>query len=132
MIRAATSPIRLPSLKVGVMFRVIGLTALLALAMAAGAADKKDKEAANERTVQGVVTDAHDQAVNGAVVYIENKKTMQVRSFITKDQGAYYFHSLSPDVDYQLHAEFSGSSSPNKTLSSFDSRKQATLNLKLK
>src|SRR5215468_4974358 len=89
------------------------------------AADKKDKEPANERTVQGTVTDANDNPVNGAVVYIENKKTMQIRSFITKDQGAYYFHSLSTDVDYQLHAEYSGASSPNKTLSSFDSRKLA-------
>ena len=132
VIRDATSPAPSPSLRVSVMFRTVGLMAVLALCFAAGAADKKDKEAANERTVQGVVTDAHDQPVNGAVVYIENKKTMQVRSFITKDQGAYYFHSLSPDVDYQLHAEFSGSASPNKTLSSFDSRKQATLNLKLK
>jgi hypothetical protein len=96
------------------------------------AADKKDKAAANERTVQGTITDGQDAAVNGAVVYIENKKTMQIRSFITKDQGAYYFHSLSPDVDYQLHAEFNGSTTPSKTLSSFDSRKLAIINLKLK
>lgn len=119
------------------MYRAICLAALLAVAMCAWpghsvAADKKDKEAANERSVQGTVTDAQDAAVNGAVVYIENKKTMQVRSFITKDQGAYYFHALSPDVDYQLHAEYNGASSPGKTLSSFDSRKQAVLNLKLK
>jgi hypothetical protein len=96
------------------------------------AADKKDKETANERTVTGTVTDGHDNPVNGAVVYIENKKSMQIRSFITKEAGGYYFHSLSPDVDYQLHAEYNGASSPNKTLSSFDSRKQAVLNLKLK
>ena len=95
-------------------------------------ADKKDAETANQRSVQGTVNDAKDNPVNGAVVYIKNVKTLQIRSFITKDQGAYYFHSLSPDVDYELHAESNGATSPNKTLSSFDSRKQAIINLKLK
>jgi hypothetical protein len=116
------------------MYRVLALAALLAMCWAGSgvAADKKDKQSANERTVQGSVMDANESPVNGAVVYIENKKTMQIRSFITKDQGTYYFHSLSPDVDYQLHAEFNGASSPSKTLSSFDSRKLATINLKLK
>jgi len=95
-------------------------------------ADKKDKEAGNLRSVEGVVTDAQDKAVSGAVVYIKNSKTLQIRSFITKEEGGFYFHSLSPDVDYELHAESNGASSPNKTLSSFDSRKKATINLKLK
>lgn len=97
-------------------------------------ADKKDKngEPANQRSVQGSVTDNKDNPVSGAVVYIKNAKTLQIRSFITKDAGTYYFHSLSPDVDYELHAESNGVTSGNKTLSSFDSRKQATINLKLK
>ena len=97
-------------------------------------ADKKDKngEPANQRSVQGTVTDAKDNPISGAVVYIKNAKTLQIRSFITKDEGTYYFHSLSPDVDYELHAESNGATSSNKTLSSFDSRKQAIINLKLK
>jgi protocatechuate 3,4-dioxygenase beta subunit len=95
-------------------------------------ADKKDKETANQRSVQGAVTDGKDSPVSGAVVYIKNSKTLQIRSFITKDQGTYYFHSLSPDVDYEIHAESNGATSGNKTLSSFDSRKEAIINLKLK
>ena len=97
-------------------------------------ADKKDKngELANQRSVQGAVTDNHDNPISGAVVYIKNSKTLQIRSFVTKEQGTYYFHSLSPDVDYELHAESNGVTSGNKTLSSFDSRKQAIINLKLK
>jgi hypothetical protein len=96
--------------------------------------DKKDKngEPLNQRSVQGTVTDAKDNPISGAVVYIKNSKTLQIRSFITKDAGTYYFHSLSPDVDYELHAESNGAASSNKTLSSFDSRKQAIINLKLK
>ncbi len=83
------------------------------------------------RTVQGSVTDAKDRAVDGAVVQLKNTKTLQIRSFITKEQGGYYFHGLSPDVDYELKAEYQGAVSPHKTLSSFDSRKKAVINLKL-
>jgi hypothetical protein len=118
------------------MYRAIPLAALALLVSGAfslgQAADKKDQEPGNQRTVQGTVTDAQDAPVNGAVVYIKNTKNLQIRSFVTKDQGAYYFHSLSPDVDYELHAEFNGASTPTKTLSSFDSRKVATINLRLK
>jgi hypothetical protein len=71
---------------------------------AAGAA-KKD-ENANIRSVQGVVNNAQGEAVNGAVVQLKNTKTLQIRSFITRDNGAYYFHGLSTDVDYELRADF--------------------------
>src|SRR5215467_4136264 len=121
------------------MYRKTGFAVMMALLLIGGfslgsAADKKDKngEPANQRSVQGTVTDGKDNPVSGAVVYIKNSKTLQIRSFITKDQGTYYFHSLSPDVDYELHAESNGVTSGNKTLSSFDSRKQAIINLKLK
>jgi hypothetical protein len=69
--------------------------------------------------------------VTGAVVYLKNTKTLQIRSFFTQKDGSYYFHDLSPDIDYELKAEFSGASSGTHTLSSFDSRKLATINLKL-
>ncbi|MGH9658731.1 MAG: carboxypeptidase-like regulatory domain-containing protein, partial [Bryobacteraceae bacterium] len=77
------------------------------------------------------VTDASDSAVEGAVVQLKNAKTLQVRSFITREQGAFYFHGLDPNVDYSLKAEFKGASSPVRTLSTFDSRKQPVINLKL-
>ena len=91
----------------------------------------KKKEDANIRSVQGVVTDASGNAVNGAVVQLKNTKTLQIRSFITHDKGAYYFHGLSTDVDYELRADYQGAASGSKTLSSFDSRKLAVMNLKL-
>src|SRR5689334_4085367 len=96
------------------MYRRTWLAVIFALLVSgslqsAGAfADKKDKQEGNLRSVEGVVADTTDNPVNGAVVYIKNTKTLQIRSFITKDQGAYYFHSLSPDVDYELYAESNG------------------------
>lgn len=94
------------------------------------AAQKKNADAST-RSVQGTVADSSGAGISGAVVQLKNTKSLQIRSFITKDQGEYYFNSLSPDVDYELHAMFNGASSATKTLSSFDSKKQAILNLKL-
>jgi len=101
------------------------------LALPALAQKGKGKEDANTRTVEGSVTNVADAPVNGAVVQLKNTKTLQIRSFITKDQGTYFFHGLSPDVDYELKAEYQGAASSNKTLSSFDNRKKAVINLKL-
>ena len=103
---------------------------LVATPRGAAAADKKNSDQ-TVRSVQGTVADANDNAVDGAVVQLTNTRTLQIRSFIAKDHGAYYFYGLSPDVDYQLRAEYQGMVSPTKTLSSFDSRKQAVINLKL-
>ena len=102
---------------------------VLAVSVGFGAA-KKDPDS-NLRTVAGTVTNAQEQPVDGAVVQMKNTKSLQVRSFITKEHGAYYFHGLSPDVDYELRAEYQGTASSTKTLSSFDSRKKAVMNLKL-
>ena len=103
---------------------------LLLLSSSTALAQKK-KADANIRTVQGAVTNATGEAVNGAVVQLKNTKTLQIRSFITRDNGAYYFHGLSTDVDYELRADYQGASSGAKTLSTFDSRKVAVMNLKL-
>ena len=107
--------------------------AFLALLLAASVlpAQKKKDDQATTRNVQGFVTDADDAPVNGAVVQLKNTKTLEIRSFITQDKGSYYFHGLSPDIDYELRAEYNGMSSGTKTLSSFDSRRDAVLNLKL-
>jgi hypothetical protein len=111
-------------------FWILAFSALFLCATLLEAQKKKD-EAATTRSVQGSVTDADDGAVNGAVVQLKNAKTLQIRSFITQKDGAYYFHGLSPDVDYELKAEYQGAASGSKTLSSFDSRKEAVINLKL-
>ena len=111
-------------------FGLLAAMTLLVCAASAFAASKKGEDQ-NVRSVQGTVTEASENAIDGAVVQIKNTKTLQIRSFITKEHGAYYFHGLSPDVDYELKAEYQGQSSPTKTLSAFDSRKQAVINLKL-
>jgi hypothetical protein len=105
------------------------LAALLFCTAATFAQKKKGQD--QTRNVQGTVSGSDDSAVDGARVYLENTKTLQVRTFYTQKDGSYYFHELSPDVDYKLRAEYEGVTSPTKTLSSFDTRKDAVLNLKL-
>ena len=111
--------------------RLIPVLACILLLCAGTARAAKKDENANVRTVQGVVNSAQGEAVNGAVVQLKNVKTLQIRSFITRDNGSYYFHGLNTDVDYQLRADYNGASSGDKTLSSFDNRKTAVMNLKL-
>ena len=103
------------------------LLMLLLLACVPGFAQKESAM----RSVQGLVSNPDESAAAGAVVQLKNLKTLQVRSFITLEDGTYRFFELSPDVDYELKADSKGASSGPKTLSSFDSRKKAVINLKL-
>ena len=111
--------------------KTIWLALLAVLLLCAPATFAQKKKAENTRSVQGTVTVADGSLVNGAVVQLKNTKTLQIRSFITKDDGTYHFYDLRPDIDYELKADYQGASSNTKTLSSFDSRKQTNLNLKL-
>jgi hypothetical protein len=104
---------------------------ILLIGAFSGMAQKKKKGEEQTRSVSGVVTTQDDVAVNGAVVQIKNTKNLQIRSFITQKDGTYYFHGLSTDTDYELKADYSGASSATRTLSSFDTRTDATMNLKL-
>jgi len=103
----------------------------LTLVCALPAQKKKDKEESSTRTLQGLVTDKDGNPASGAVVQLKDLRTLQIRSFITKDDGAYFFSGLKVDDDYQVKADWKGLSSDSKRLSVFDSRKTATINLKL-
>ena len=91
----------------------------------------KEKDDPTIRSLQGQVADPDDKPVAGAVVQLKDTRTLQVRSFITQENGEYRFSGLRVDTDYEIKAEHSGLSSDTKRLSNFDSRKIATVNLKL-
>jgi len=113
----------------------IGWLAIIVVLMAAStpvaSAQRKQAQDQNVRSVQGVVEDPQGNLVEGAVVQLKNTKSLQVRSFITQREGNFYFHGLSPDVDYELKAEYKDLASPVRRLSVFDSRKKAVVNLRL-
>lgn len=103
-------------------------TMLVTLAFSQG---RKDKTPA-EKSVTGTVTDDSGSPLPGAIVQMKNMKTLQVRSFIAKEKGDFYFQGLSPDVDYEFKGEWNGKSSNTRTLSSFDSHPTVNINLKIK
>lgn len=110
--------------------RVCCFVVVLALmATAVSAQDKKHE--AQLRTVRGVVMDKSDNPLSGSVVFLKNTRTNSVRSSYTDDTGSYRFSGLDPNVDYELHAEKDNEKSTTRTVSSFDSRKDIVLNLKV-
>jgi len=83
------------------------------------------------KNVTGTVMDKSDKPLGGAVVYLKNTKTLAVKSFISQDNGEFRFNALSPNVDYEVYAEFNGARSSTKTISSFDSKTNVTMTLKV-
>jgi hypothetical protein len=83
------------------------------------------------RVVQGTVLNSDSQPLANAVAYLQDQKTLQVRTFITEADGHYRFGQLASDVDYQLWAEFKGRKSKTRAISSFDSKKQFNFDLKV-
>jgi len=94
--------------------------------------NKRLNEDPNTRSVKGVVTDAGGAIAAGANVQLKDMKSLQIRSYVTHEDGAYHFAGLSTNVDYELKAEHDGHASGTKTLSNFDSHKAAVIDLKLK
>jgi hypothetical protein len=85
-----------------------------------------------QRTVQGKVLDAKDQSVQGAVVFLKNMRSLDIKSMDTSKDGAFNFVQLNPSDDYELWAEYSGHKSSIRTLSAFDTRKNFTVVLRFK
>ena len=108
--------------------QVIALVVLLA-GLAAGAtpyAMAKDKGPAG-RLLTGKVLDKHDNALPDAVVYLSNMRTRAVKSYIVGNDGGYRFPELSPNIDYEVYAQYKGQKSDTKTVSQFDDRKQVNI-----
>jgi hypothetical protein len=105
------------------------LLVLACLAICGAAQDSKHEP--QLRTVRGVVLDKSDAPISASVIFLKNMRTNAVRSYISDVAGNYRFSGLDPNADYELHAEKDGAKSQTRTISSFDSRKDMVLNLKL-
>ena len=113
--------------------RTSRLLAMLILPLLAASAvyAQGAKHEAQLKTVRGVVVDKSDNPVPTGVVFLKNVRTNQVRSYIADNQGSYRFSGLDPNSDYELHAEKDGAKSQTRNVSSFDSRMDIVVNLKL-
>ena len=122
--------IRLRSTRLLALTAAVALTAVLSGALAAQSKKEKQQDA-TARSLEGLVVDAQGNIVLGAVVKLEDMRTLQVRSFFTKEDGQYHFSGLKTEVEYQVRADHEDLSSGWKRLSIFDARKVANITLKL-
>ena len=112
-------------------FRGLGFVMLLGMAFVL-ATSAQDKNAAVQlRTVHGIVVDKADNPVSSSVVYLLNVKTQAVKTYIAGEAGNYRFSGLDPNVDYEVHAEHKDMKSSTRTVSSYDSRRDIEVTLKL-
>lgn len=111
---------------------IIAAIIVLLLGVFAAAEPMFEKEHAQAgRLLTGKVLDQQDNPVRGAVVYLSNTRTQAVKTYIAGEDGSYRFPALSPNVDYEVYAQYKGQKSDTKMLSQFDSRPQVNINLKI-
>jgi len=111
---------------------IVALMILLAgLAIASLPAFSKDKSGDAGRLLTGKVIDKQDAPLPSSVVYLANTRTRAVKTFIVGQDGIYRFPALSPNVDYEVYAQYKDHKSDTKTVSQFDTRPTVNINLKI-
>ncbi len=82
-------------------------------------------------TVDGIVINGAKAPIAGAVVYLENPKSLDVQSYLTDAQGHYHFSHIAPQTDYEIWAEQNGHQSKHKFISQFSNHIQFHFTLTL-
>ena len=108
----------------------MALTSIALLAVLATAAHAR-QEKGQLRTVHGTVYDASGAPIGSAIVYLKNLRTPAIRTYISHAQGLNRFSAVDSNSDYRIHAEHQDLTSPTRTISSYDSRHDILLDLKV-
>ncbi len=83
------------------------------------------------RTIEGMVCRKDGSPVQGAVVYLQDTKSLAVKSYLSDAQGQFHFRHLSMSLDYDVWAELNGKRSKTKSVSQFNSKPDLRYRLKL-
>jgi hypothetical protein len=83
------------------------------------------------RLLLGKVLDQDGAPVAGAIVYLSNTRTQTVKTYIVGNDGQYRFPALSPNIDYEVYAQYKDRKSDTKTVSQFDNRQQVNIVLRI-
>jgi len=84
-----------------------------------------------QRVVQGKVVNSSGAGLKGATIFLKDDHTLAVKSYIAADDGSFRFSQLLQSTDYELWAEFNGKKSSAKNISSFDTRAEFNITLKI-
>ncbi len=109
---------------------VLPLACLLILALILASA-QPGRAQSDVRTVRGTVIDKNEAPLPSAIVHLKNLRTQSVRTYISGPDGNFRFSGLDPNVDYELHAETDTLTSNTRTISTFDTRKEIVVPLKV-
>ncbi len=111
--------------------RVAGhrLRAMLTIAMACLLgilpmyADKRkaQKPVSTVRIAEGQVVNGAKKPLEGAVVYLENPTSLDIKSYLSDSGGHFHFGQLALQTDYEVWAEQNGTQSKHKFISQFSS-----------
>ncbi len=104
---------------------------MAAIPLAAQLRPVADKDNQSRELTGLVVTKTAEKPLADAIVYLQNTRTHTIRTYITAPDGRYRFPALAMNADYEVYAEHQGKRSQTKTLSSFDSRHQASITLRI-
>ena len=85
-----------------------------------------------QRVVMGSVVDANSAPIPGATVFLKDLKSKAIRSYTSTDKGRFRFAQVNMEEDHELWAEKDGKKTATKTVSSWDTRKEFEVELKLK
>ncbi len=83
------------------------------------------------RTVEGRVYDPAGKARPNAIVYLQDEKSREIKTYITTADGNYRFTQLSMNVNYQLWSKYQNLKSKTRSISSSSSKPTFVFDLKL-
>jgi len=81
--------------------------------------------------VSGVVSDAAENPIPGAVVTLTDLQDGKKTATYTGQSGSYQFSELQVTRDYEVQATFKGVSSRVRRISTIDPRNRIVLNLRI-
>jgi len=83
------------------------------------------------RTIEGLVCSKEGVPIEGAVVYLQDTKSLAVKSYLSDAAGHFHFRQLSMSADFDLWAELNGTRSKTKNISQFNSKTDLDYKLEL-
>ena len=91
-----------------------------------------DAQNLGQRVVIGAVVDANSAPVIGATVFLKDLKSKAIRTYTTTEKGRFRFASVNMAEEHELWAAKDGKKTVVKTISSWDTRKEFEVELKMK